>query len=613
MGYVTFGAGYAARMAVRVRAPELRGAGGWLNTGGRDLSLATLRGKVVLLDFWTFCCINCLHVLDELRELEAEFPQELVVIGVHSPKFVHEADHAAVAAAVDRYAVHHPVLDDPELETWRQYGVRAWPTLVVVDPDGYVAGAYSGEGHLHALRILIRSLIDSHDIRIGDSPYVAPEPVAGLMRFPSKTLVLEDQQIAIADAGHHRILVLEADGETPHFIVGDGERGLVDGASHQARFNEPSALCELPSQVAEAVGYRWLVADTVNHALRGVCDDGSVLTVAGTGRQWMQMDPLPGGHDARTPLSSPWDVVWSPQHDAVVVAMAGIHQLWAFDPVTGTLRVLAGTTNEGLVDGLADRAWMAQTSGLAVDTAGRVWMVDSETSALRYLENDRLTTVVGTGLFDFGQRDGAAEQALLQHPLGLCVLPDGSIAIADTYNGAVRRYDPATSLVSTIATGLSEPADVDVIDGALLVTESAAHRLVRIALDANITASPTAFRTQRPATAIRAGELELEIVFSVPAGQKLDDRYGVATHVVISSTPPELLIDGGYEGPELRHVLRIAPDISGGVLHVAARAASCDVDAEFPACHVHQQDWGVPVTITNDGETTLSLSLGGSH
>lgn len=600
-------------MAVSVRAPELQGRGGWLNTGGQTLGLAQLRGKVVLLDFWTFCCVNCLHVLDELRALETEFHDELVVIGVHSPKFVHEADHDAVQAAVERYDVTHPVLDDPELVTWRQYAVRAWPTLVVIDPDGYVVGQYSGEGHLHALQTLVRELVAKHEIRRGDNPYVPPIPEAHTLRFPSKTLVLADGRIAVADAGHHRIVVFEADAETVHTTIGDGQRGLVDGPSATARFSEPSGLCALPDHVASLVGYDFVIADTVNHALRGYClETGQVTTVAGNGRQWMQMDPLPNGHAAGTPMSSPWDVVWSDAAQGVVVAMAGIHQLWLFDPAASTVSVLAGTTNEGLVDGPASGAWLAQTSAIAVDADGAVWMVDSETSSLRYFREGTVHTVVGTGLFEFGLRDGDASKALLQHPLGLCVLPDGSIAIADTYNGAVRRFDPATKVVSTVATGLREPSDVDVVDGYLLVTESAAHQLVRVALDAAIAAPPSAFRTQRPATAIRPGEFELEIAFTAPAGQKLDDRYGASTHVMISSTPPELLIDGAYAGPELRHTLHIAQGLAGGVLHVAARAASCDVDAEFPACHVHQQDWGVPVVIAADGTSALSLALGGS-
>ena len=174
----------------RVRAAALTGDGGWINTGGELLSLASLRGKIVILDFWTFCCVNCLHVLDELRPLEDKYRDVLVVIGVHSPKFVHEADHDAVLAAVDRYDVHHPVLDDPTLSTWQSYAVRAWPTLAVIDPEGYVVAQHSGEGHAHALDVLIAELIAEHEskgtLHRGDGPYVAPAPVARTFRFPAK-------------------------------------------------------------------------------------------------------------------------------------------------------------------------------------------------------------------------------------------------------------------------------------------------------------------------------------------------------------------------------------------------------------------------------------------
>ena len=100
------------RTHLRVRASELVGRN-WLNTGGKSLDLESLRGKIVLLDFWTFCCINCLHVLDELRPLEQQYSDVLVTVGVHSPKFEHEADPVALAAAVERYEIRHPVLDDP--------------------------------------------------------------------------------------------------------------------------------------------------------------------------------------------------------------------------------------------------------------------------------------------------------------------------------------------------------------------------------------------------------------------------------------------------------------------------------------------------------------------
>jgi hypothetical protein len=307
--------------------------------------------------------------------------------------------------------------------------------------------------------------------------------------------------------------------------------------------------------------------------------------------------------------------------------MAGVHRLDRVDPVAGTVTTYAGTTNEGLVDGELPRAWFAQTSGLAVSADGdTLWLADSETSALRRVRNGVVTTEVGRGLFDFGLMDGPAADALLQHPLGVGVLPDGSVAIADTYNGAIRRFDPQTRSVSTLATGLAEPSDVAVVPDAtrghvLLVVESAAHRLVRVALpEAALTVEGTAYRTQRPPTDVASGTLDLEVLFAPPAGQKLDDRYGPSTYLVVSASPPELLVEGAGSGTELVRALRLAdPAESGvdaGVLHVSVRAASCDDPdapgaAEFPACHVHQQDWGVPVRVTPDGAARLALVLAG--
>ncbi|MGN6243955.1 MAG: NHL domain-containing thioredoxin family protein [Motilibacteraceae bacterium] len=608
------------RRGARVRAPELVGRGGWIGTGGQPVDLATLRGKIVLLDFWTFCCVNCLHVLDELRPLEERFADVLVTVGVHSPKFVHEADHDAVLAAVERYEVHHPVLDDPDLTTWKAYAVRAWPTLVVVDPEGYVVAQMSGEGHAHNLEALLQELVAEHEakgtLHRGDGPYVPPPPAPTELRFPGKVIALPDGSYLVSDTKHHSLVQLDADGETVLRRIGTGERGLTDGAADVARFSEPQGLCLLPDEVRQRVGYDVVVADSVNHALRGlVLATGEVRTVAGTGRQWMQGDPKPSDTDPLTPLSTPWDVAWFPALNEVVVAMAGIHQLWRFDPVTPALAVWAGTTNEGLVDGDAPTAWFAQTSGLTSSADGRtLWIADSETSSLRRITNGVVHTEVGKGLFDFGHVDGPADEALLQHPLGVTVLPDGSVAVSDTYNGAVRRYDPTTGEVSTLATGLAEPSDAVVVDGDLLVVESAAHRLVRIVLPEEATrVDGGAFRTQRPPTDVAPGPLELEVVFVPPAGQKLDDRYGPSTHVVVSSSPPELLLDGTGSGPELSRSLVISDAVSEGVLHVSVRAASCDDDPaiEFPACHVHQQDWGVPVRVVAGGEDRLALVLHG--
>ncbi|MFF9590567.1 NHL domain-containing thioredoxin family protein [Streptomyces sp. NPDC014646] len=598
----------------RVRAPELIGKGGWLNTGDRQYTLADLRGRIVVLDFWTFCCVNCLHVLDELRELEEKHRDTVVIIGVHSPKFVHEAEHEAVVDAVERYEVRHPVLDDPELATWKQYAVRAWPTLVVIDPEGYVVAQHAGEGHAHAIEKLVEELETEHaakgTLRRGDGPYVPPEPVATHLRFPGKALLLPDGDFLVSDTTRHRLVELEADGETVRRHVGTGDRGYADGAADEARFSEPQGLAVLPDG-------RIAVADTVNHAVRALDRaTGTVTTLAGTGRQWWQGTPT-SGPAREVDLSSPWDVAWFA--DRLWIAMAGVHQLWTYDPATETVRVAAGTTNEGLVDGTAEEAWFAQPSGLAVSADGeRLWVADSETSALRYVERDgtgfAVRTAVGTGLFDFGHRDGAADQALFQHPLGVTALPDGSVAVCDTYNHALRRYDPASGEVTTLATDLREPSDAVLVDGDLVVVESARHRLTRLRLpEEAVRVADRAHRTQRAATEIAPGTLRLDVVFRAPAGQKLDTRYGPSTRLLVSATPPELLAEGAGAGSDLFRDLVLADGITEGVLHVSAMAASCDDDPsnEYPACHVHQQDWGVPVRVSTEGTPRLPLVLAG--
>ncbi|MYX23653.1 NHL domain-containing thioredoxin family protein, partial [Streptomyces sp. SID8380] len=597
----------------RVRAPELVGKGGWLNTGGTSYSLADLRGRIVILDFWTFCCINCLHVLDELRELEEKHRDTVVIIGVHSPKFVHEAEHAAVVDAVERYGVEHPVLDDPELATWKQYAVRAWPTLVVIDPEGYVVAQHAGEGHAHALATLVDELEAEHGakgtLRRGEGPYVAPEPVATDLRFPGKALRLPGGTFLVSDTTRHALVELEADGETVRRRIGSGERGLLDGDAAGARFNEPQGLALLPDGAV-------VVADTVNHALRRVdLASGEVSTLAGTGRQWWQGEPV-AGPAREVSLSSPWDVAWF--DGKVWIAMAGVHQLWTYAPEAGTVRAAAGTTNEGLVDGPAEQAWFAQPSGLAVSLDGeRLWIADAETSAVRWIDREgTVRTAVGTGLFDFGHRDGAAGQALLQHPLGVTALPDGSVAVADTYNHALRRYDPASEEMTTLATDLREPSAA-VVDGEeIVVVESARHRLTRLRLpEEAVRVEAVAHRTQRAATEVAAGKLALDVVFQAPTGQKLDTRYGPSTRLLVSATPPELLLAGEGAGTDLARGLELNPEIPEGVLHVSAMAASCDDDPEneYPACHVHQQDWGVPVKlVAEDGETRLALVLAGA-
>jgi len=319
------------RTDVRVRAPELVGRR-WLNTGGHDLSLSELRGRVVLLDFWTFCCVNCLHVLDELRPVEERFPEELVVIGVHSPKFEHEGEPAAVEAAVERYAVGHAVLDDPELVTWQAYTARAWPTLVIVDPEGYVVASMSGEGHAPGIASLVEELVAEHaakgTLRRGNGPYAPPPLQQSALRFPGKVALLPDGSFVVSDTAHHQVVQLEADLET--------ERRRWGGPGV---FDEPQGVLLLPTEVAARVGYDVLVADSVNHQVKGISlSHNEICTVAGSGRPLRRREG--GGPALEQDLSTPWDLAWC--DGRVVIAMAGIHQLWALtvdaDPAWGASR-----------------------------------------------------------------------------------------------------------------------------------------------------------------------------------------------------------------------------------------------------------------------------------
>lgn len=602
-------------MVDRLRAPELRGRR-WLNTGGEELSLGGLRGRIVVLDFWTFCCVNCLHVLDELRPLEQEFADSLVIIGVHSPKFEHEGRPEAVEAAVERYAVHHPVLDDPDLVTWDAYTARAWPTLVVIDPEGYIVGQMSGEGHGPGIASLVRELISEHSargtLRQGDSPYVPPSSDSTQFRFPGKAVPLGDGGFVVSDTAHHQIVLLESDLRT--------ERARFGGPEV---FEEPQGVCVLPSDAAERLGYDLLVADTVNHRIASIrLSDGRIRTEAGTGEQLRERSG--GGAAHKQPLSSPWDIVW--WLDRAVIAMAGTHQLWALhlatEPENNTVAVLAGTSAEGLRDGAADEAWLAQPSGLAVSASGdRVWIADSETSALRSIVVDdngfRLETHIGQGLFDFGFVDGVRSQARMQHPLGVAEAADGTVLVADTYNGAIRRFDPVTQVLSTALTGLSEPSDVLLLDDGLIVVESSAHRVDRMRLPATAAAEGGAGRVRRSATQIAPGAVELVVHFEPPAGQKLDDRYGDPTMLMVSSTPDSLIRSGGGRATGLARALDLDSSVGDGVLHISVRAAACDAsgpDGEVPehaACHLYQQDWGIPVRLEAGADAVLDLHLRG--
>jgi thiol-disulfide isomerase/thioredoxin len=437
-----------------IRAPELSGAIAWLNVPA-PLSLKALRGKVVLLDFWTYGCINCIHILPDLKKLEARFPSELVVIGVHAAKFDNEKATENIRQIIRRYDITHPVANDAEFRIWRGYTVRAWPSRVIIDPAGYIVGAASGEGNYEGFEQAIEAVIRVFDERgqIDRTPLTVRLEADGVadtpFKFPGKVLATADQ-LFISDSNHHQIVVTGHDGREFERI-GAGRAGRANGGFAEAEFHKPQGL-------ALDDGQLW-VADTENHLLRRIDFDArQVTTEAGTGEQCAWKEE--GGKATSVALNSPWDLA---VHGPILfVAMAGAHQIWMMDVARGILWPYAGSGQEARIDGTIEEAAFAQPSGLAVTNAD-MFVADAESNIVRAIALPPVNTVrtlAGGDLFEFGDVDGRGDVVRLQHPLGVAFLPNGRVAIADTYNHKIKTLDPRTGQVNTLA-GTGRPGHND--------------------------------------------------------------------------------------------------------------------------------------------------------
>ena len=450
----------------------------WINTGGKPVSIEELRGKVVLLDFWTYGCINCFHVIPDLEKLEAKYPQSLVVIGVHSAKFATEGKTEHIAAIVQRYGLKHPVVNDHDMSVWNEYGATGWPTLTLIDPAGNVVGQVSGEGHYELLDRVVGTLTkefaDRHALN------TKPMWFAGLadkmpdtqLLYPGKVLAdAKGDRLFIADSNHNRIVVTTLEGKVLA-VIGDGKPGLKDGAYGKAEFHYPQGLTLADPDTL-------YVADTDNNALRRVdLKQGTVSTAAGDGeRSYMDDAEVPA---AKAELNTPWDVL---AHDGLIyIAMAGQHQLWLYDPAKKQIRHFAGSGVEGIDDGELMDASFAQSSGLTTD-GGTLYVADPEASAVRAADFTgslaRVHTLVGTGLFDFGDVNGCRDEVRLQHDLGVA-WHDGQLYVADTYNSKLKLLDPKTRCVSTvIGEGMfDEPGGLSFAGDTLYVADTDHNRVV---------------------------------------------------------------------------------------------------------------------------------------
>lgn len=494
-----------AATTLHAQPPKLEPNIGWLNTD-RPLHFdEELAGHVVLLDFWTHCCINCIHVLPDLEFLEDKYADEpFIVIGVHSAKFSDEGTRESVRQAMQRYDIKHPVVVDDQMRIWRSYAVRSWPTFVLIGADEEIIGAARGEGQRHVLDSAIRrALDDAHDRgiiadkKIDIEPGQSIEPVSGL-RFPGKVHAQATTRDApgrlfIADSSADRVIVAswpDQDGRsTALAIYGTGNRGFDNGgpvgSPNPATFHEPQGM-DYDRETDTLY-----VADTKNHAIRAI-DLGArrVRTIAGTGKQ--TYDRI-GGNDGKAQgLSSPWDVALSADATYLYIAMAGPHQIWQTELATGRTLAIAGGRAEDISDGPSLEAELAQPSGLALASDGlSLYFADSEVSAIRQLSlhpelMQRLVrTIIGTGLFNFGDVDGAYPDARLQHPLGVTVMPtpDGDrLLVADTYNDKIKLIDPElmTSQTWLDSARLDEPGGLHLAGDTLFVADTNNHRVVMI-------------------------------------------------------------------------------------------------------------------------------------
>lgn len=572
--------------AGKVNAPEFPEGMDWINVEA-PLTMAGLRGKVVLLDFWTYGCINCIHIIPDLKRLEAEFASELVVIGVHSAKFANEGSTDNIRYIVQRYGVEHPVVNDKDFVIWQTYAVRAWPTVMVINPVGRVLGYYAGEGVYEALQPILKEMITAFDQKgqvdrspLQFAPESAKSPDTPLV-FPGK--VLADgpgNRLFIADTNHHRVIVADLTTYEVKAVIGGKESGFQDGNYQTARFNWVHGMALNQS------GDVLYVADTGNHLIRAVdLTSQTVITIAGTGVQNQDWEARTKTGPALTmALNSPWDVTY--HQGMVYIAMAGPHQLWALDIAKGELRPHSGSGHEGIVDGTHAEAQLAQPSGI-INDGTVLYFADAESSSIRRADIDptgEVTTIVGLGLFEFGDIDGVGDEARLQHALGLTLAPDGKLYVADTYNSKIKVIDPQTRESLTFAGGKAglrdgaeaqfyEPGGISYANGKLYVADTNNHAIRVIDLTTRetstvqfpnlealnpVTDAPGEFfgevlRLDPVQAAPGAGKLTLESV--LPEGYKMNDQAPFTLRVYNNTA----ILEAKAEDNNLRIVAPEAP------------------------------------------------------
>jgi len=635
-------------MRERIHAPDLAGATAWLNAD-RPPSIRDLRGQLVILDFWTYCCINCMHVLPVLRDLEERHRDDpLVVIGVHSAKFDAEKDSEHILQAMRRYGVSHPVAVDSEMQLWSQYAVRSWPTLVIIRADGTLAAVAPGEPDPSVLEAFVSEQL----ARARDDGTLAAAPLRlprterrdeQTLSFPGKVVSTSHGRIVVSDSGHHRVLILGPDGAVQD-TIGGGLRGHREGPFAEAALDDPQGLA--------LSGDSLYIADARAHAVfRADLRERTLHRLAGTFE--LGRTPLSQRTGAlETPLRSPWDLALRDRE--LYVALAGSHQVAVIALDEGTIEPVAGNGREALLDGPGPQAALAQPSGLSLQN-DVLYVADSESSGVRAIDlrTRRVYTLAGgPGLFDFGDRVGKVETGMLQHPLAVAATASGLI-VADTYNDKLKRFSPDGARLDPFFEGavdsrLSQPAGLSVLpSGEVLVADTNHHRIVKVSADGErayeltVRGAPpprygVAADAKAPAqgeggagwfTAILAaprdkgfapGAGKLVLTIAAPEGLELSAGAPWSAALEVSRRSDLLQVapeftrgearGGRTEEIELRVEAQHLYDVDSELL-VELRAVACDA-ADHKACYPVKNSFRVPLRLLRDaGQREVRVTL----
>ncbi|MEM9951886.1 MAG: thioredoxin-like domain-containing protein [Chloroflexota bacterium] len=637
------------RYVGQIDAPAFPTGVDWLNVDA-PLTLEGLQGKIVLLDFWTYGCINCIHMIPVLHELEERFADELVVIGVHSGKFEGEQVTENLQQIVQRYEIEHPVINDEDYLVWRTFGAQAWPTFIIIDPNGKVLAAQAGEIPYDVFEVYISQTIEYYDNNpefgtIDRTPLELALEGAGdpstALSFPGKVLTdTESNRLFIADTNHHRIVVADLTTYEVLQIVGTGERGFDDGGFDEATFDQPQGM--------ELVGNTLYVADVNNHVIRAIDFDAEVvITVAGTGTISRSVPPF--NRVINEPLSenlrSPWDVELSAD-DKLYIAMAGAHQIWQLDIVADVLRPSVGNGREAQFNTTLANSELAQPSGLHWHE-GLLYFADSESSTIRVADFNTNQVFVASGttensLFDYGDVDGVAGDSRLQHPLGVTGNEDGSlIFFADTYNNKIKQFDSeageTTTLFGLVGNGgyqdgdvseaeFDEPGGLDYANGLLYVADTNNHAIRVIDLNTGLVSTvqfpnPEALVIERAAPTILGGnssagiQLELEsqtiatgdidlvLTFNLPDGYKINELTDSTVALAFNDIVQVVDADSSQATiTETTTIIPISASAGETTLSLTIELFYCEEDR---FCLIDDVQIDVPLVVTDDSDNRI--------